>query len=87
MWMWMWMSIWIGERSHAGEGELPNIQRLAHHLQQLPLELRQLILEQHAVVGQAYLAGPGDGAAADEVRVGDGVMWRGKGRQSGVRGK
>ena len=51
-------------------------ERLAQHFQRPPVEFRQLVEEQHAVVGEADLAGPWHAAAADQGRVGDGVMRR-----------
>ena len=52
--------------------------RLAEHLQHFALELRQLVQEivqeEDTVMRQAHLAGPGDRAAADQPRVGDGVV-------------
>ena len=47
---------------------------LVQHLQHVSFELGQLVQEEHAVVGERDLAGPGDRAAAGEPRVGDGVV-------------
>jgi len=51
-------------------------------------ELRHLVEKQHAVMGEADLAGPRNGAATDECHVADRVMRRAKGprrQQSGAR--
>ena len=67
----------IGERREgAGDRDVAVLQRLPQHLEHVALELRQLIEEEHAVVRQAHLARPGDLAAADQARVGDGVVRR-----------
>jgi hypothetical protein len=50
------------------------LQRLAQHLQHLALELGQLVQEQHPVMRQAHLSRPGNGAAADEAGIGEGVV-------------
>ena len=52
--------------SHAGDRHHPVLERLAQRLERAAPELRQLVQEQHAVVGEADLARPRDGAAADE---------------------
>ena len=54
------------ERWPAHDRHLPVLQRLAQRLERRPRELRQLVEEQHAVVGEARLAGTGMRAAADE---------------------
>ena len=66
---------WVSNRAgRPGDGDPALFQGLAQHLQGGTLELRQLVQEEDPVVGQAYLAGPGVGAAADETGVGDGVV-------------
>ena len=47
---------------------------LAEGFQGLAAEFGELVQEEHAAVGQANLAGPGRGAAADHAGVGDGVV-------------
>jgi hypothetical protein len=81
----------VGERGGgAGDGELAVFERLAQHFQHLALELGQLVQEEDTMVGQAHLARPGDGAAADEAGVGDEVVGRAEGAggdQGGVGGQ
>ena len=48
---------------------------LAQHLEDGALELRQLVEEEHPVVGQRYLARLGVYPAADQGNIRDGVMW------------
>ena len=43
-------------------------ERLAQDFERAAVELRQLVEEQHAVVGEADLAGPRHAAAADQRR-------------------
>ena len=50
----------------AGDGHGALFERLAQHLEGRPAELRQLVEEEDAVVGEAHLAGAGPRAAADE---------------------
>jgi hypothetical protein len=70
----------IGERGgSAGEGELPVLQRLAHHLQHLPLKLGQLVQEKDAVMGEVQLPQPGNGTAANQPCIGDGMVGRAEG--------
>ena len=65
----------VGERGgRPGDGDFAFFQGLAQHLEGGAAELRQFVQEEHPVVGQAHLPGPGDGAAADEPRVRDGVV-------------
>ena len=52
------------------------LERLAQRLERGARELRELVEEQDAVVGQAGLAGRRDRAAADEARRGDVVVRR-----------
>ncbi len=49
-------------------------QRLAQHFQHVPAELRHLVEEEHAVMGEADLARARLRAAADECDVRDGVV-------------
>src|SRR4051812_21733621 len=51
---------------------------LPHHLEGGAFELRQLIEKQNAVVGKAHLTRLGNGGAAKQADIGDGVMWRTK---------
>jgi hypothetical protein len=44
------------------------LERLAQGLQGVTPKLRQIIKKEDTVVGQAYLAGPWVGAAADHAR-------------------
>ena len=57
-----------------GDGHPPVFQGLAQHFQDILPKFGQLVQEEHAVVGQADFAGPGDMAAADQSGVGDGVV-------------
>jgi hypothetical protein len=43
----------------AGDGHAPLLQGLAQHLEDVLLELRELVEEEHAVVGERDLAGRG----------------------------
>ncbi len=52
------------------------LERLAERLEHVPVELRQLVEEQDAVVGQGHFAGRQARAAADHARVGDRVVRR-----------
>jgi len=67
-----------GREAHAGHGprdrDLALLQRLAQRLARGPGELRQLVEEQHAVVGERDLAGSGDLAPADQAGDRDGVV-------------
>jgi hypothetical protein len=49
-------------------------ERFAQRLQYSAVELRQLVQEQHAVVGEAHFAGTRDRAAADQRRVAGSVV-------------
>ena len=70
----------VGQRGgRPGDGDLAFFQGLAQDLQGGAAELRQFVQEEHPVVGQAHLPGPGDGAAADEPGVRDGVVGRPEG--------
>ena len=60
----------------SGNGNFSILQRLAHHIQCILAELRQLIQEQHALVGHGDLAGPGIGTAARQARIGNGMVGR-----------
>ena len=60
----------------AGDGHRAVLERLAQNLEHVLLELRQLVEEEHAVVGERHLARPGHVAAADQAGVGDGVVGR-----------
>jgi hypothetical protein len=68
-----------GERDAAGgarDGDFAVFQRLAHHFQGGAFELGQLIEEKDAVMGEAHFARLGNGGAAEQADVGDGVMRR-----------
>ena len=70
----------IGEaHRRTADTDLAVLQGLAQHLQDVLFEFRQFVQKQHAVVGQGDLAGPGNGAAADQAGVGDGVVGRTEG--------
>ncbi len=58
----------------AADGDHTILQGLAQDLQHLALELGQLVQEEHAVVRQADLAGLGEGSAAHERHIADGVV-------------
>jgi len=53
------------------DGDLAVFQRLPEDLQDVPLEFGQLVQEQDAVVREAHLAWPRNGAATDEASIGD----------------
>ena len=55
-------------------GDFPVLQGLTQYLQGGALELRQLVEEQHAIVGQRDLPRPRDRAAAQQPDVADGVV-------------
>ena len=57
-----------------GHGDFTVLQGLAHGLQHVPVELRQFVQKQHAVMGQGDLSGPHGGAAACQRRGGGGVV-------------
>src|SRR6185437_13834019 len=63
----------------ASDGDGMVFKRLPHHLQDVARELGQLVEEKEAVVGEGNFAGARDNAAADETRVGDGVVGRAEG--------
>ena len=52
--------------TRAADPHLPLLKGLAQLIQHVAAELRQLIEEQHPLVGQAQLPGPGDGAATEQ---------------------
>jgi hypothetical protein len=52
------------------------LQQLAQHLQDMAAELRELIQEAHAVVGQRHVARHRHVASADQPRIRDGVEGR-----------
>ena len=58
----------------AGDGDLAVLKGLAQHFEGGFVELRQLIGEEHAVVGQGYLSGLGIGTATHEGHLGDSVV-------------
>ena len=60
----------------AGDDDLPLFERLAQGLENALGEFGQLVHEEHAVMGEADLAGMGNAAAADQARIGGGVMGR-----------
>ncbi len=66
----------------AGNSDRAVFERLAHDFEDIALELRQLVEEQHAIVAERDFAGAGDGAAADEASVADGVVRRAVGTRS-----
>ena len=53
---------------------MPLLERLAQGLENTLGEFRQLVHEEHAEMGEADLAGMRNAAAADQARVGGGVM-------------
>ena len=67
--------------AHGGarDGHRAVFQRLAQDFEDVAGELRQLVQEEQAVVGERDLAGARDHAAADESGVGDGVVRRAEG--------
>ena len=66
-----------GERhGGAGDGDGVVFERLAHDFEHVARKLRQLVEKEQAVVGQRDFAGARHDAAADQPRVGDGVVRR-----------
>ena len=65
---------------HGGAGDAYRaiFQRLAHNLEDVAGEFRQLVQKEHAVVSEGNFAGPRNHAAADQAGVGDGVVRRAK---------
>lgn len=59
----------------SGDDDLAAFQRLAQHFQDLAVELRQFVEEQHALVRQGDLARLRAAAAADQRRCRGGVVW------------
>ena len=58
----------------AGDGDMAVFERLAQDFEDVARELGELVEEEDAVVGEGDFARAGNGAAADEARVGDGVV-------------
>jgi hypothetical protein len=65
--------------SGPGQGHEAVLQRLAQRLEGVPAELRELVEEEDAVVGEAHFPGTRDAPTADEAGVGDGVVGRAEG--------
>lgn len=61
------------------DGDVAVFEGLAKDLQGAAFELGEFVEEEHAVVGEGDFAGAGDGAAAEEADVGDGVVGRAHG--------
>ena len=74
--------------ARAGHGHLAVLQRLPHGLQHIPVEFRQLVQKQHAVVGKGDLTGPHGRAAARQRRGRGGVVRAAEGTadQKGMTG-
>ena len=69
----------IIDRAHgAGDGDVAVFERLAHDLENVAPEFRQLVEKQDAVVGERDFTRFRHRAAADEARIGDRVMRRAK---------
>jgi hypothetical protein len=60
----------------AGNRDLAGLQRLAQRIEDTAIEFRQLVEEQHAVVGERDLAGLGAQPAADQRRHAGGMVGR-----------
>ena len=60
----------------AGDGDGVIFKRLAHDFEHIARKLRQLVKKKQAVMGKRDFAGPRNDAAADESRIGDGVVRR-----------
>jgi hypothetical protein len=58
----------------AGDRDFAALQRLAQRVESLRLEFRQLVEEEHAVMRERDLAGPGAQAAADQRRHAGGMV-------------
>src|SRR5207249_2761777 len=58
--------------------DLPVFKGLSQHLENVARKFRQFIEKQNAVVRHAYFAGPWDGSASNQTRIGDRVMRRSK---------
>ena len=66
----------VSDMAGARDGDRVIFQRLAHHFQNVARKFRQLVQEEHAVMGQRNFAGARDCAAADQAGIGDGVVRR-----------
>src|SRR5215470_3292612 len=62
--------------ARAGDGDAAFLERLPQHLEDVASELGDLVEEEHAVVGEAHLAGSRHGPAADERDVARRVVGR-----------
>ena len=71
--------------AYARDADGAVLERLPERFQDGPRELGQLVEQQHAVVGQARLAGSGSGPAADDRRRGGRMMRGAKRRRSDQR--
>ena len=68
-------TVWQGDfAGAAGDADDAVLQRLAQDLEGGAFELGQFIEEEHAVVREGDFTGAGDGAAAEQADVGDGVV-------------
>src|SRR5690242_1026433 len=66
---------WKGDgNGGAGNGDGAVFERLAHDFEDVALEFREFIEEEHAVVAERDFAGTRNGATADEAGIADGVM-------------
>ncbi len=57
-----------------GQNHVAVLQGLAKGLEDVPPELRELVQEEDAVMGQAHLPGTGDSPTPDQTPVADGVV-------------
>lgn len=79
----------VGRERRAGkcaaDGHRAIFQRLAEDFQRLTIELRQLVQEQHAMMTERDFARRGNGTAADQACVTDGVVRRTEGPRGDKR--
>ena len=66
----------VSDMRRARDGDRAVFERLAHNFEHVARELGQLVQKEHAVMREADLARARDRAAADQPRVGDGVVRR-----------
>ena len=77
-----------GERTlprGAGDVDRAGLERLAQHFENAPVPFRQLVEEEHAVMGERYLSGTRIAAAADQRDAARSVMRRAERRRRPVR--
>ena len=66
----------VARGGHARDGHVSVLKRLAHDFKNIASEFGKLVKEQHAAMRERHLAGHGMRAAAEQPRVGNGVVRR-----------